>query len=72
MNNVLSTLLGLVAELNINKKSKKEVTDLRDESGDKFGNLPFTWKKWKFRLEKHLRFARLHLGSFRKYGLQVI
>lgn len=53
MNNVWSTLLGLVAELNINKKSKKEVTDLREESdGDRFGHLPFTWKTWKFRLEK--------------------
>ena len=29
LNNVWSTLLGLVAEFNINKKSKKEVTDLR-------------------------------------------
>ena len=63
MNNVWSTLLGLVAELNINKKSTKEVTDLREESdGDKFG-LFFHVNGW-----KNKWFARLHLGSFRKYG----
>ena len=55
MNNVWSTLLGLVAELKINKKSKKEVTALREESdGDKFGHLPFTWKNQKFRLERQM------------------
>ena len=72
MNNVWSTLLGLVAELNINKKSTKEVTDLREESdGDKFGHLPESPVfpcKW---LEKQMVRA-ITFGKLQKIWLQVI
>jgi len=73
MNNVWSTLLGLVAELNINKKSKREVKDLREESdGEKIWALTIYMEKPESPFGKTNCSRHFRLGRFRKYGLQVI